>query len=351
LRYQAFSEHNSDGFSKIVSSSNWIYPESLENRHSRINFGLRKISNSVNIDHYINDYLILKIVSNGILVLDTYNKCVWKGQSCEFEPNFISNHVNSNLYYPKLSLRIIDVKLNLNGFNFIKIPFLDNSLRQSKLLENFYTTKVKKDIYLKSINTLKFKSISQFNQDLLNNKATFEFIPGYLHLHKKSLLSLSDALGKFINSIPARKHFDIAFRFSHGDLMPSNFLRNEQSIFLTDWDNGGMHSYFYDLLIKYIYQKHSVFWKILFSKKIPEFFVKIYVFILFQSTIKLLNARNKKGITLEQFRIYVIIAIYEYYFKNYIRYNHVNGESEGDLVLGNIGELVISGISFLNRSK
>ena len=351
IRYQAFSEHESEGFSQIVSSSNWIYPKNLNKSYSAINFGLRKSENLVNKSLYMNNFLILKIVSNGILVFDTYDKCVWKGQSCEFEPNFILNHLNSNLYFPDMSIKIVDVKYDLEGFNFIKLPFLDNLFKKSKLLWYFYATRLKKDIYAKSDAYLDLKSISNVREDISNCKAIFERNPVYLQPHKDLLLNFSDSLVQFLKDIPRTKQFDVAFKFSHGDLMQSNFIKTKQSIILTDWDNGGIHSYFYDLLIMHIYQKHSVFWKIVFSNTIPKPFVYIYTLILFNFAIKSLSARSENKLTLEQFKTYVVIAIYEFYSKNYLRYNHENGATEGEFVLGSIRELVMRSISFLDKGK
>lgn len=112
----------------------------------------------------------------------------------------------------------------------------------------------------------------------------------------------------------------ITLVMAHGDLTHNNIIRNSSEFLLCDWMNGGRLSLFYDLILQEYYRPQSQIWKKFASLTKRDLLEAPYFFGITKVFWKQAEELVSHNISLKQFRIYMIIGLYELALKKYRAY-------------------------------
>jgi hypothetical protein len=290
---------------------------------------------------------------NGFTILNYQNHSVIKSLNLQFEPQFMLNEIRAKEMYTEFVPKIIlQTNYKNNGIivsELIKTSQKKNTINWNMEFPKIATTILKQD---KIIDNIFVMPLARQRFDLLIELENLK--PSNNRDYNDLFLKNRDILNIILNQNIFTKELETTLslkRFSHGDLMPSNVIHKHDIFYIIDWANGGIHNYYFDLVIQEIYKPNSYAWSSLadlnfsVAQEKQIFSNGLSVFNEFQE----LNLGEK--VNEHTVIISMILSIGEFLIKNFSRHDNEIAQNEGMKILKMVETILLNVLSGFSNKR
>jgi len=275
---------------------------------------------------------------NGIIILDIKNSEIIKILDKKYEPNFLNNELSaSNLYYKNYP-EIINHSL-IEEYQNIKYKFI----KTDKIL-SWTNWEKKLKILFDILFSKKRELIKEENKIyLLKMQKNLMNYNNHLYFFRKEFNRISPKLNLLLNTYSENTNKYTYKLFSHGDITPNNIIQNNNTFYIFDWANGGIHTFIYDLMLQNLYFKDFVIWKEFSSINFLENEDKEIFFGITKFYIQKVESLYNIKFSENDIKQSIVYSLVEVFLKNLYRYQRKKYCNEGKLMLEHI-EFIIDNI-------
>lgn len=295
------------------------------------------------IDGFMRQNCLLKKSLNGYLFIGEDEGVIVKGVASSLEPNFFYNYITAERLFPELSnpvirkfrfnahdvlmQKIIPIKRRLNWRDWEEIyPNIINQLLGNIFASGHFIVSSAREIKMELDSNIS-NSIGQ---------------QSFLKIQFNEIFNLFNEIYGLINPNEAFDSLPIVIQFAHGDLTPDNCLYTGDRFILIDWDNGGNHCCFYDLIIPKIYDKDALAWKKFHQISMENIFNAEF----FGPSGGMFVEHLQRVLGVEpvatQIKLGILFSIVEMAVKNFKRHQSDEWQDDGGEILVIIKEVLLS---------